>query len=82
MDNYVTGTTIRGLREAKGLTQEELAASIHVGAKAVSKWETGRGFPEYAPEQNLCLPSLRQRYSGHRRSRGQLLRDHAAPAGG
>ena len=46
MDNYVTGTTIRGLREAKGLTQEELAARIHVGAKAVSKWETGRGFPD------------------------------------
>lgn len=46
MDNYVTGTTIRGLREAKGLTQEELAARIHVGAKAVSKWETSRGFPD------------------------------------
>ena len=46
MDNYATGTTIRGLREAKGLTQEELAARIHVGAKAVSKWETGRGFPD------------------------------------
>ena len=46
MDNYVTGAAIRGLREAKGMTQEELAARIHVSAKAVSKWETGKGFPD------------------------------------
>ena len=46
MDNYVTGIVIRDLREAKGLTQEELAARILVSGKAVSKWETGRGFPD------------------------------------
>ena len=45
MDNDVTGAAIRSLREAKGLTQEELAARIHVSAKTVSKWETGRSFP-------------------------------------
>ena len=46
MDNYVTGAAIRSLRESKGLTQEELAEHIHVSAKAVSKWETGKGFPD------------------------------------
>ncbi len=46
MDNYVTGTVIRGLRESKGMTQEELARRIHVSSKAVSKWETGKGFPD------------------------------------
>ena len=46
MDNYVTGSVIRGLRESKGMTQEELADRIHVSAKAVSKWETGKGFPD------------------------------------
>ena len=46
MDNYVTGATIRSLREGKGMTQEELAERIHVSAKAVSKWETGKGFPD------------------------------------
>ena len=46
MDNYVTGATIRDLREHKGMTQEALAARIHVSAKAVSKWETGKGFPD------------------------------------
>ena len=46
MDNYVTGAVIRSLRESKRLTQEELADRIHVSAKAVSKWETGKGFPD------------------------------------
>ena len=46
MDNYVTGSTVRSLRENKGMTQDELAARIHVSAKAVSKWETGKGFPD------------------------------------
>ena len=45
MNQYVTGEVIRRLREGKGLTQEELAERIHVGGKAVSKWETGKGFP-------------------------------------
>ncbi len=46
MDRYVTGAVIRRLRENKGLTQEELAARIFVSGKAVSKWETGQGFPD------------------------------------
>ena len=46
MDNYVTGAEIRRLRERRGMTQEGLAERIHVSAKAVSKWETGRGFPD------------------------------------
>ena len=46
MDNYVTGAAIKSLRETKRLTQEELAERIHVSAKAVSKWETGKGFPD------------------------------------
>lgn len=46
MDNYVTGAMIRKLREDKKMTQEELAKSIHVSGKAVSKWETGQGFPD------------------------------------
>ncbi len=46
MDNYVTGSVIRRLREDKKLTQEELAQKICVSGKAVSKWETGQGFPD------------------------------------
>lgn len=46
MDRYVTGAVIRRLRESKKMTQEELAQKIHVSSKAVSKWETGQGFPD------------------------------------
>jgi desulfoferrodoxin (superoxide reductase-like protein)/DNA-binding XRE family transcriptional regulator len=46
MDRYVTGAVIRKLRESKQITQKELADSIHVSDKAVSKWETGQGFPD------------------------------------
>ena len=46
MDRYVTGAVIRRLRESKKLTQEELADKLFVTSKAVSKWETGQGFPD------------------------------------
>lgn len=46
MDKYVTGAVIRKLRENKKMTQEELADSLFVSSKAVSKWETGQGFPD------------------------------------
>lgn len=46
MDNYVTGAVIKRLRENKKMTQEELAQKIFVTSKAVSKWETGKGFPD------------------------------------
>ncbi len=46
MDQYVTGAAIRRLREKCGLTQAELAETLHVSDKAVSKWETGKGYPD------------------------------------
>ena len=33
------------LRKLHGMTQEDLANRIFVSSKAVSKWETGNGFP-------------------------------------
>ena len=46
MNRYITGAVIRKLRESKRMTQEELAEKIFVSGKAVSKWETGQGFPD------------------------------------
>ena len=46
MDRYVTGNTIRKLREERNLTQEKLASELFVSAKTVSKWETGKGLPD------------------------------------
>ena len=36
---------LQSLRKQKGLTQEELAAELFVSRTAVSKWESGRGYP-------------------------------------
>ena len=33
------------LRKSRGLTQEALAEALHVSRTAVSKWESGRGWP-------------------------------------
>ena len=46
MNTYITGQTIKRLRESKGLTQTELAEQIGVSSKAVSKWETSKGLPD------------------------------------
>ena len=43
---YVTGGTIRILREKRKLTQKELAEIIHVSDKTISKWETDKGLPD------------------------------------
>lgn len=36
---------LQSLRKRKGLTQEELAECLYVSRTAVSKWESGRGYP-------------------------------------
>ena len=75
MDNYVTGAAVRKLREGQGMTQEELAAHIHVSAKAVSKWETGKGFPDVslleplAAALGISVIELLSGYTVHNRNR-------------
>ena len=54
MDNYITGTLIKKLRESRKMTQEELADKVCVSSKAVSKWETGRGFPDIGLIESLA----------------------------
>ena len=54
MDKYVTGAVIKKLRESKKMTQEELADRLFVSSKAVSKWETGQGFPDISLLESLA----------------------------
>lgn len=46
MDAKKTGALIAERRKTLGLTQKELAGRLIVSDKAVSKWETGAGYPE------------------------------------
>ncbi|MGY3779637.1 helix-turn-helix domain-containing protein [Isobaculum melis] len=39
---------IKALRKKENWTQAELAKKINISNQAVSKWETGRGFPDIA----------------------------------
>ena len=54
MNSYVTGATVKALREARKLTQAELAEMIGVSSKTVSKWETGKGLPDISLLQPLA----------------------------
>ena len=54
MNNYVTGTTIRHLREDRGMTQAELGEKIGVSSTTVSKWETAKGLPDITLLQPLA----------------------------
>lgn len=44
---------LQELRKSRGLTQEELAEAIFVSRTAVSKWESGRGYPSIESLQEL-----------------------------
>ena len=36
---------LQTLRKSRGMTQEELAEALYVSRTAISKWESGRGYP-------------------------------------
>ena len=65
--DYVTGETIRCLRERKMLTQKELAEQLSLSDKTISKWETGRGLPDVSVLSDLAVAlgvSMAELFSG------------------
>ena len=46
MDAKKTGRFISQVRKELGLTQKDLAQKLNVSDKAISRWETGKGFPD------------------------------------
>ena len=45
---------LQELRKNKGLTQEELAEALYVSRTAISKWESGRGYPSIDPLKEIA----------------------------
>lgn len=54
MGTYVTGSTIKILREKKGYTQRHLAELLTVSDKTVAKWETAKGLPDISLIESLA----------------------------
>ncbi len=54
MDIAGIGRFIAEQRQAKGMTQKELAGRLRVSDKAVSRWETGKGLPDPSSWLELC----------------------------
>ena len=54
MDQVKIGKFISECRKEKELTQQELANRLGLTAKAVSKWETGKGLPDVSLYEDIC----------------------------
>ena len=83
LDNIQFGQFVAHLRKEKNITQKELADRLHVTDKAVSKWETGKGFPDLklleplAQELGVSLVELLQ---GERTPSPTLTKEEAGQA--
>ena len=67
MNHYITGSTIRTLREKQRLTQSQLADQLCVSDKTISKWETAKGLPDITllePLAKALIVSLPELLSG------------------
>lgn len=53
MDAKKTGAFIALCRKEKNMKQAQLAEELHVSDKAVSRWETGKGFPDINTIEDL-----------------------------
>ncbi len=81
MNTYVTGSTIRQLREIKHLTQAELAAKLSVSAKTISKWGDRQGSARHLPAGTAGCGSGGQRAGTDAgRARGQPEPGRQPPA--
>lgn len=81
MNTYITGNTIRDLREKKGLTQAQLAEKLNISDKTVSKWETHKGLPDISLVEPLAqalgvsvIELMQGEYVTNRNISGNMLR--------
>ena len=50
----ITASNLINLRTAAGMTQAELGARLNYSDKTISKWETGRGYPDISLVEPLA----------------------------
>lgn len=62
MNQYVTGAVIKELREKNNVTQLQLADKLGVSDKTISKWETGKGYPEGAAQARFKNDGVKKLY--------------------
>lgn len=68
MNQYVTGNIIKTLREKKRMTQLQLAEKLSISDKTISKWETGKGYPDITllePIADVFAVSVTELISGN-----------------
>ena len=68
MNQYITGAAIKELREQRKMTQLQLAEILSVSDKTISKWETGKGYPDITLLESIAAAfgiSLTELISGH-----------------
>lgn len=54
MDQIKIGKFIAEMRKEQNLTQVDLAELLGISNKTISKWECGKGMPDYAVMEGLC----------------------------
>lgn len=62
MNQYVTGEVIKELREKNNVTQLQLADKLGVSDKTISKWETGKGYPEGDAQARFKINGVKKIY--------------------
>lgn len=77
MDQQKIGRFIAQTRKEKSLTQRELADTLCISDKTVSKWENGKGMPEVSLMMPLCEAldiTANELLSGERLSQDDYIR--------
>ncbi len=77
MDQQKIGRFIAQMRKEKSLTQRELADTLCISDKTVSKWENGKGMPEVSLMMPLCEAldiTANELLSGERLSQDDYIR--------
>ncbi len=77
MNQEKIGSFIAELRKEKSITQEELAETLGVNVKSVSRWENGRNLPDHSILKELCSLfgiSINELYEGQKITKTKKVR--------